>query len=236
MLERLLRRQRLMTVFGGVLPLAVGCLALAGAMLFAKGALCCPGLFFSLVGLVLLTSWKDNVGKMLAPLAAYGDGDPWRALRRIDAEIDAGREVLQFGAARRAALSVPPGFAVLTPSWLVRVGPAKHSICAVPIADILWVFVRRCTSAPGDLKEHAQGVRIYCRDDRWERIPLDDPVEMDEPIAELLRRRPGIAVGYRDELLKELAEGPQRLAELVKREEDEWPATFCPDCLAQLRS
>src|SRR5262249_47546785 len=102
MLERILWRQRQLSVLGGVLFPGAGFAAFALGVLVSQGSLGCLGLFFFLGGLSLFLSRRDQLGKLLAPLAVHGGGDAWRALRRIDAEIAAGRDVEQFGEVRSA--------------------------------------------------------------------------------------------------------------------------------------
>jgi hypothetical protein len=152
---------------------------------------------------------------------------PWRGeassrgvLRQIDAEIDAANGVRRFGNPSFWSFWVGPGFAVLTPRWLVRVGGA--GMRAVPVNDILWIFLSRCRYVTWAVRRRALGLRLYFRGDRWAFIALDDEAEMDAALDELLRRRPGIAAGYDDEWLKLLADGPEAFNTRIRREREEW--------------
>jgi hypothetical protein len=210
MLERFVWYQRLFAVLAGLLiggAVAVG--------LYERVIPVCLGVVLFFFFLAVFTALWKQPGAWLKTLAPYGD--PRDVLRRIDAEIMTGREVRWFGVSQFWALYGAPAFVVLTAGWLLRVGPAR--ITAVPLDDILWVFLRRCQSVPKEQKHHTLGLRVYCRDDCWQFIPLDGPAELDAVLDELLRRRPGIAVGYRDELLAALAEGPTNFAERVGREQ-----------------
>src|SRR6266568_2494097 len=111
MIERNLRRHRTARLFG-----SVGCLLLCGRW-----------------------TWLTSRGMPLAASARVY-GAPRDVLRRIDAEIAAGRDVRIFGDWNGWRLWAAPDLVVFTPTWLVQVNAA--GVSAVRLDDILWVFKR----------------------------------------------------------------------------------------------
>lgn len=213
MLEQMLRRQWRLGLLAG-LVLLVPIVAVVNTPV-------APFAVFLTVALVIFThyNWRKWY-EWLEPLKSLGE--PLTVLRSVDADIAARQDTQWLGTVRGLALRWLSPFAILTPGWLVRVGIA--GIAAAPAGDILWVFFRRCVSFSKKRPYDALGLRVYCRDDSWVRIPLNDPAELDAAIEELLRRRPEIAVGYRDELLADLAAGPTRFAQRIEQERAEWPS------------
>ncbi len=223
MLEQMLQRQRRVLLLAALAGLAVLVFGYTVAGLvdpanFGPGLLLVAA-FLGAGMLVFAFAWQ-HYRSWLFPLERRVRGGAWQIVRWIDAEIAADTDVAQFGDLRSASPWAGPRFIALTPSWLARVG--RNGIQTVVLDDVPWVFLRRCRYVRWGLRHHALGLRVYCRGDRWEFIPLDDAAEMDAAVEEMARRRPEIAVLYYDDLVQLLAQGPTSFAERAVRERGAW--------------
>lgn len=231
MLERMIRRQRFLrlTVAWLVVALAAGNCGLLFALEVPAASdlapLTCWWLFFVslFVLLVIRTGWRITLNpekhpflKRLVPF-----GDPWKIVRKIDAEIASGKTV-SWIRAKWAWRSWPvPEFVLLTAHWLVQVGGGGVTVVYIP--DIVWLFKRtRSLIAGWGSQRIILGIRIYCEDGGSDYVSCSNERRQDEILDQLLRRVPEILAGFETNWRQIHRDDSDRLAEIVEDRFHDW--------------
>lgn len=225
MLERFIHRQRFVRLLAAWLVVAAG--ITIGFVQYASeprpdalpGIAVIIGFYFGMPTVVIcLSGWgvslRSNRHRFLKQLKPYGE--PLTVLREIDAEIAAGNDLSWFRERPSWRTWLVPSFILLTPNWLVQV--CRYGVAVVPLADMVWVFRRsRIVRGLGGLKRMVHGFRILYEPNYWEFLPFDDESMIQAVADELVRRRPEILAGLRDEWDEASTHGVDRLINEVTR-------------------
>src|SRR5262245_51147989 len=217
MIERMISRHRNVRLLGlaGAVLLCGVAFAVSGQVpqvILPASVVFCLLIYFA----PMLFTSRWTAGGMPLTASARQHGSPRDTLRRIDAEIAAGRDVRFFGTWR---FWTPPDLIIFTPNWLVQINAA--GVSAVRLDDVLWVFKRsRVMMQTWGRERVVHGLRVYYRPDYWEVFPLSSPDAVDDVLGELLRRRPEVLAGHFEEHLAAAVTGT--IAAEVERRRNEW--------------